>query len=86
MAKRKYTRRKTKKKKEVVKLVTKCDQCGKSLGRTCARTNMSGIAAGGCDISVMFVNGYINKRPIDKVMFFCGLECLKRFNEGIDPV
>ncbi len=82
MARRKYIRRKTKKKKEVVELVTKCDQCGKLLCRTCARTSMSGIIAGGCGVSVMFVNGHINKRPIDKVMFFCCLECLGGFNEG----
>ncbi len=86
MSKRKYTRRKTKKKKAVVELVTKCDQCSKSLGRTCARTSMSGVAAGGCGISVMFVNGHINKRPIDKVMFFCCQECLERFNECIDAI
>ena len=84
--KRKYTRLKTKKKKEQVELVTKCDRCGKSLNRTCARTSMSGVCAGGCGISVMFVNGHINKRPIDKVMFFCCPECLKRFNEGIDAI
>ena len=84
--KRKRTRLKMKKKKEVVELVTKCDQCSKSLSRTCARTSMSGIASGGCGISVMFVNGHINKRPIDKVMFFCCRECLRGFNEGIDTI
>ena len=83
---RKYTRCKTKKKKEVVELVTKCDQCGKSLNRTCARTNMSGIAAGGCGVSVMFANAHINKRIIDKTMFFCNQECLKRFDEGCDTI
>ncbi len=86
MAKRKYTRRKTKKKKEQVELVTKCDQCGKSLGRTSSRTMGSGVCAGGCGISVMFVNGHINKRSIDKVMFFCCQECLKKFNESIDII
>ncbi len=86
MAKRKYTRRKTKKKKEVVELVTKCDQCGKLLGRTCARTSMSGVTAGGCDISVIFPKGHINKRLVDKVMFFCCLECLERFNESLDAI
>lgn len=83
---RKYTRRRTKKKKEVVELVTKCDQCKKSLGRTCARTDMSGVCAGGCDISVMFVRGRINTRPIDKVMFFCCQECLRKFNEGFSTI
>ena len=86
MARRKYTRRKTKKKKAVVELVTECDQCGKSLGRTCARTNMSGICAGGCGISVMFPMGHINKRDIEKVMFFCGFGCLGKFNESVHSV
>ncbi len=86
MAKRKYTRRRTKKKKEVVELVTECDQCGKSLGRTSSRTTGSGICAGGCGISVMFVSGHINTRPIDKVMFFCSRKCLKKFDEGLNTI
>ena len=64
---RKYTRRKTKKKKEVVELVTKCDQCEKSLGRTCARTDQSGICAG--------AEGIFTIGRHSDIKFFCCGNC-----------
>ncbi len=86
MAKRKYTRRKIKKKKEVVELVATCDYCGKSLGRTCARTDQSGICAGGCGISVVDPGMMSNRRKVDKWMFFCNPLCLGKFNEGLNTI
>ncbi len=71
MARKKYTRRKTKKKKEVVELVTKCDQCGKSLGRTCARTDQSGICAG--------AEGIFTIGRHSDIKFFCSLDCYYYF-------
>ncbi len=67
MAKRKYTRRRTKKKKEVIEIVTKCDQCGKLLNRTCARTNMSAICAMAEGIRVLRSRGVL--------YFFCSWHC-----------
>jgi len=48
-------------------LVDRCDNCGKPLGRTNARTVGSAVCAGGEDIKTHVSNEFIG--------FFCGGEC-----------
>jgi len=60
-------KRRIKKQKPKVELVTTCDQCGRSLGRTCARTVNSGICAKAEGIVSHLIGG--------AVTFFCSREC-----------
>ncbi len=89
MVKRKYTRRKTKKKKEQVELVTKCDQCGergKLFRGILARTFGSAFTAYDRGLSYIDPRRTNNKKKVDKWMFFCNDECLSKFNENIHPI
>ncbi len=86
MARRKYTRRKTKKKKAVVEFVTKCDQCSKSFRVTFTRTFGSAFTAHGCGYSVIDPCRHDTNKKVNKWMFFCNQECLERFNEGCNTL
>ncbi len=93
MTKKRYTKRKTKKKKEAVELVFKCDQCNKPFNGgevaefwTLARTSGSAFTAYDRGLSYIDPCKANNKRKVDKWMFFCCEECLKRFNENIDTI
>ena len=65
-------KRRTKKQKPKVELVTTCDQCGRSLGRTCARTDGSAACASGCGIEVV---RSVSSAP----RFFCCRKCVRDY-------
>ena len=85
-ARKRYTRRRTKKKKEVVDLVTKCDQCSKLLVGTLARTFGSAFTAYDRGLKSIDPGIESNERKVSKWMFFCNDECLSKFNECIDAI
>ena len=63
-------KRKTKKQPEVV---TKCDNCGKDLGRTCCRTDGSAACAAGDGITVK--SCLCGNPPLKLPKFYCCKEC-----------
>ena len=66
----KFSNSKQRKKKETpkVEVVTVCDQCGKDLGRTCAKTTQSSICASGDGIVVKRFYG-------GDIQYFCSQRC-----------
>ena len=79
LVKRKYTTRQVKLEKQPPEIVTKCDHCGRPLGRTCQRAVGSFVCAAGEGVPATIEYKLDHECQESRMVFsfFCSRECLE---------